>query len=201
MTELTRRTLLGGAAVAGVGALTAGALEGAAEAATTSGALPTNVDVVVVGGGISGLVAARQVARTGRSVLVVEARDRVGGRVLNHRLGTGDTIESGGAFVGPTQDHIIALANELKVPMFEEYVDGKSVYNSSGLLGRQEYDGTVPPDPLILPDAAILQAELDQWASEIDVSAPWNHPRAKEWDSQTLGQYIRANAINKDGIE
>ena len=150
--------------------------------------------------GISGLVAARQVARTGRSVLVVEARDRVGGRVLNHRLGTGDTIESGGAFVGPTQDHIIALANELKVPMFEEYVDGKSVYNSSGLLGRQEYDGTVPPDPLILPDAAVLQYQLDQWASEIDVDAPWTHPRAKEWDSKTLGDYIRKNTVNPSGI-
>lgn len=42
--------------------------------------------------------------------------------------------------------------------MFEEYVDGKSVYDSSGLLGRQTYDGTARPDPLILPDAAILQA-------------------------------------------
>ena len=171
------------------------------EAATTSGALPKNVDVVVVGAGISGLVAARQLVRKGKSVLVVEARDRVGGRVLNHQLGSGAVIESGGAFVGPTQDHIIALANELKVPMFEEYVDGKSVYNSSGLLGRQEYDGTVPPDPLILPDAAILQFQLDQWASEIDVDAPWTHPRAKEWDSMTLGDYIRGHAVNAEGIE
>ncbi len=200
MTVMTRRTLIGGAAAAGVGVLTAGVLDGAAEAATTSGALPKNVDVVVVGAGISGLVAARKIARSGRSVLVVEARDRVGGRVLNHRLGSGAVIESGGAFVGPTQDHIIALANELKVPMFEEYVDGKSVYNSSGLLGRQEYDGTVPPDPLILPDAAVLQYQLDQWAAEIDVEAPWTHPRAKEWDSITLGDYIRKNTVNPDGI-
>ena len=201
MTELTRRTLLGGAAVAGVGALTAGAFEGAAEAATLQGSLPANVDVVVVGGGISGLVAARQVARSGRSVLVVEARDRVGGRVLNHRLGSGAVIESGGAFVGPTQDHIIALAEELEVPIFEEYVEGKSVYNSSGPLGRLTYDGTVPPDPFILADAAVLQTKLDQWAAEIDVNAPWAHPRAKEWDSMTLGQYIRGHAINRDGIE
>lgn len=200
MTEITRRTLVGGAAAAGVGVLTAGMLDGAAEAATTQGTLPTQVDVVVVGAGISGLVAARAIARRGRSVLVVEARDRVGGRVLNHKLGSGAVIESGGAFVGPTQDHIIALANELKVPMFEEYVDGKSVYNSSGLLGRQEYDGTVPPDPLILPDAALLQAQLDQWASEIDVAEPWKHPRAKEWDSITLGDYIRGNSINAEGI-
>src|SRR4051794_35296691 len=103
MTAMTRRSLMGGAAAFGVGALTAGVLDGTAEAATTSGTLPSTVDVVVVGAGISGLVAARHVVRSGRSVLVVEARDRVGGRVLNHRLGTGDTIESGGAFVGPTQ--------------------------------------------------------------------------------------------------
>ncbi len=200
MTAITRRTLMGGAA-AGVGALTAGVLDGAAEAATSSGPLPANVDVVVVGAGISGLVAARQVARRGRSVLVVEARNRVGGRVLNHRLGSGDVIESGGAFVGPTQDHIIALADELRVPMFNEYVDGKSVYNSSGPLGRQEYDGTIPPDPLILPDAAVLQFQLDQWASEVDVEQPWTHPRAREWDSMTLGEYIRRNAVNAEGIE
>jgi monoamine oxidase len=199
-TGITRRTLVGGAAAVGVGALTVGLLDGAAEAATAQGSLPKKVDVVVVGAGISGLVAARKIARSGRSVLVVEARDRVGGRVLNHKLGSGDTIESGGAFVGPTQDHIIALANELKVPMFDEYVEGKSVYNSSGPLGRQTYDGTVPPDPLILPDAAILQAQLDQWASEIDVVEPWKHPRAKEWDSITLGDYIRKSTINPDGI-
>ena len=108
-------------------------------------------------------------------------------------------IESGGAFVGPTQDHIVALAEELKVPTFMEYNDGKSVYNSSGLLGRQEYDGTVPPDPLILPDAAILQVQLDQWASEIDVDAPWTHPRAKEWDSMTLGDYVRSHSVNANG--
>ncbi|MCW2848667.1 MAG: amine oxidase [Marmoricola sp.] len=200
MTEITRRTLVVGTAAVGAGMLTAGLLDGAAEAATLQGSLPTNVDVVVVGAGISGLVAARQVARSGRSVLVVEARDRVGGRVLNHTLRSGATIESGGAFVGPTQDHIVALAHELKVPIFDEYVDGKSVYNSSGPLGRQEYDGTVPPDPLILPDAAILQATLDQWASEIDVAAPWTHPRAKEWDSMTLGDYIRTHSLNPEGI-
>jgi monoamine oxidase len=201
MTEITRRTLIGGAAAAGVGVLTAGTLDGAAEAASLQGSLPGKVDVVVVGAGISGLVAARQVARSGRSVLVVEARDRVGGRVLNHRLGSGDVIESGGAFVGPTQDHIIALADELKVPMFDEYVDGKSVYSSSGLLGRQEYDGTVPPDPLILPDAAILQTQLNQWASEVDVATPWTHPRAQEWDAITLGEHIRRSSLNAQGIE
>lgn len=202
--HLSRRTLLGGASIGGLalgtGSLTG--LEGAA--ASLQGSLPRHVDVVVVGGGISGLVAARKVANAGRDVLLVEARHRVGGRVLNHHLsgpGThGATIESGGAFIGPTQTHIAALAKELGVPTFKEYNTGKSVYVSS-TTHRMEYDGTVPPDPTILPDAANLLTQIDQYASEIPVDAPWTHPRAAEWDAMTLGEFIRRNAINADGVE
>ena len=109
-------------------------------------------------------------------------------------------IESGGAFVGPTQNHILRLADELGVPTFNERVKGNSVYVSS-TTGRQEYQGTVPPDPLILPDAAQLLTRIDQYASEIPVDAPWTHPNAAEWDGQTLGEWIRRNAVNSDGVE
>lgn len=206
--SLTRRTILG-ASAAGTGlasALGMGALtELAADAAGRGprglqGPLPDRVDVVVVGAGIAGLVAARQVARKGRSVLLVEARGRVGGRVLNHHLRSGGVIEAGGAFVGPTQDHILRLARRLDVPTFLEHNTGKSVYISS-LTGRQEYSGTVPPDPTILPDALLLISEIDSMASEIAVDTPWTHPRAAQWDAMTLGDFIRSKALlNPNGV-
>jgi monoamine oxidase len=199
---LSRRTVLGAASVGGLGLLAGGALDahGLAHGLGLQGRLPRAVDVVVVGGGISGLVAAREAARGGADVLLVEARDRVGGRVLNHRLRAGGVIEAGGAFVGPTQDHIRALADELGVPTFKEWNNGRSVYVSR-LTGRLEYYGTVPPDPTILADAAHLITRIDSMAAEIPVDAPWSHPKAAEWDAMSLGRFIRSTSINGAGVE
>jgi monoamine oxidase len=198
MTPITRRSLLTGAAGIGASSLIGSAID-SATAATLQGSLPKQVDVVVVGGGLSGRVAARQVARAGRRVLVVEARRRVGGRLLNHRLREGSVIEAGGAFVGPTQDHILELARELKVPTFDEYVDGENVYISA-LLGRQTYTGTVPPDPTILVDALLLTTKLDAYAKQLPVDAPWAHPRAAEWDAITLETFVKRNTVNSAGM-
>ncbi len=186
---ISRRGLIGGAAVGGA-AFAFGGLGQAATAASTSGSLPKTVDVVVVGAGISGLVAARGLVKAGKSVLVVEARDRVGGRVLNHTLDGGAVVEAGGAFVGPTQNRILALAKELNVPTFKEYVEGKNVYVSKP-LGKMEYTGTVPPDPLILADAAQLSVRIDEMSKEVPVDAPWTAKKAAQWDSITVDQWIR----------
>ncbi|MBS45073.1 MAG: amine oxidase [Nocardioides sp.] len=195
-----RRTLLGATAL---GALTAAELAeiAGADALGLKGSLPRSVDVVVVGAGIAGLTAARKIAARGRSVLVLEARNRVGGRVLNHELHSADeVIEAGGAFIGPTQDHIAQLARAMKVRTFLEYNEGQSTYVSS-TLGRLTYSGTVPPDPTILPDAALLLGLIDQYAAEINVAAPWSHPRAAEWDRMTLADFIQQTAVlNPSGV-
>src|SRR5690348_9970069 len=96
---ITRRRLVGAAATGAAGmALTRTAAAGAATATATRGA-----DVAIVGAGLAGLTAARRLVAAGRSVVVLEARDRVGGRVLSESIGGGEIVDVGGTFTGPTQ--------------------------------------------------------------------------------------------------
>lgn len=194
--DLSRRHLLGGALASGT--LAAGSLalpKTAAAAATGAGSLPSTVDTVVVGGGISGLVAARTLAAKGRSVVVLEARDRVGGRTLNHQLANGSVVESGAAFVGPTQDRVLALIAELGLSTFKEYDQGDNVYIANG-LPPMRYQGTIPPDPTLLPDAALVQTRIDQMSRQVPVDAPWNAPNASDWDAMSLHDWIKSNTAN-----
>src|SRR3954453_7396372 len=105
--RLTRRRLLGTAALATAAT--------ALPETPALGAPRVKVDVAIVGGGLAGLTAARQLVKAGHSVIVLEARDRVGGRTFNHLLADGQAIEAGGEFVGPTQDRVLALAKSVGI--------------------------------------------------------------------------------------
>jgi len=89
--------------------------------------MSTNADVVIVGAGLAGLTAARDLVRAGHSVLVLEARDRVGGRIVSQPIGDGKTAEMGGQFAGPTQDRILALAADLGIATFPTHDTGRKV--------------------------------------------------------------------------
>jgi monoamine oxidase len=168
------------------------------------GAAP-QVDVVVVGAGFAGLTAARVLAGQGRSVMVLEARDRVGGRAWNHDLGGGRVSERGATFVGPTQDHILALASAVGVGTFPTYDDGDDLYvnnvdNPMGLIGPQRYSdsgplGTAPPDPTIAAEVVEVVQQLDQMSTQVPVDAPWSASSAASWDGQTLESWIDSNSV------
>jgi monoamine oxidase len=155
-------------------------------------------DVVVIGAGFAGLTAARRLAQAGKSVIVLEARDRVGGRALNHDLGGGQVSEGGATFVGPTQDRILALVKEMGVDTFPTFDDGQNVYVAQGQ--RQTYSdsgptGTAPPDPLVLAELTEVVAQLDQMSTTVPVDAPWQAPNAAAWDGQTLETWVKANSV------
>ncbi|MGH2837306.1 MAG: flavin monoamine oxidase family protein, partial [Thermoleophilaceae bacterium] len=190
MTKLTRRGVLG----AGAAGAAAGALPGSAAAARKR---TRRADVVVVGAGLAGLTAARAVRRGGKSVLLLEAARRAGGRVWSHPLGDGEVSERGGTFVGPTQDHMINLAKEYGIDTFPTYNEGNNVAYIEG--DRVEWSdtgptGTAPPDPAILPELAATVALLDEMSKEVPVDAPWEAAKALEYDGQTLETWIRDNS-------
>src|SRR5262249_4531652 len=148
-----------------------------------------SADAVVVGAGISGLTAAATIVAAGHSVIVLEARDRVGGRVLNHDIGGGNVAEAGGAFIGPTQTHIAALAESLGIAKCRVYASGDDVYvyGSTRLLYKDTgLLGSAPPDPRLLPDLAILSAEIDAIGRTFPVAAPWTWANAADNDLITF---------------
>lgn len=130
----------------------------------------TTVDVAVIGAGLSGLSAARTLINGGKSVVILEARDRVGGKVENYQLRNGGMTELGAAFVGPTQDRVLALANELGLQTFLEYNDGDNLAFFEG--NRSTYSPTIGIPLLSAEDAAEFAAVLlkvNAAAATIDV--------------------------------
>jgi monoamine oxidase len=200
----TRRKLI----QAGTGAAAAGAVAAAPSTALAKHTRPRRkADVIVVGAGLAGLTAARQVRAGGKSVLVMEAQNRVGGRTLSEDIGGGEVADLGGTFIGPTQDHIAALVKELGINTFPTYNTGNNVFIRND--GRREtfasntpVFGTAPADPEVAADVVAAVAQLDSMASELDVKQPWAHPNAALWDSQTLDSWIRQNTTgNKQFLD
>jgi monoamine oxidase len=186
--ELTRRGLFG----AGAAATMATRAKPRRRSKTT--------DVVVIGAGFAGLTAARALANAGKRVVVLEARDRVGGRALNLPLESGAVTERGATFAGPTQDRILALAQELGVPTFPTYDTGSNVYLNQGRRLTYPSDGptgTAPLDPLILPELTATVELLDQLSTEVPVDAPWSAAKAAEYDAQTLHTWIEGHTATE----
>jgi monoamine oxidase len=157
------------------------------------------VDVVVVGAGFAGLTAARRLQQEGRSVLVLEARDRVGGRILNHTFADGTIVELGGQWVGPTQDRVLALAEELGVETFPSYEEGDHLLGIDG-GARRWADETFGLDEKELIDVARTQTALEELAATVPLDAPWNTPNARELDAQTVESWLDANTETNGGL-
>jgi monoamine oxidase len=185
MSGLSRRQALAGAAA---GATAAVLPDPAAAKPRRRGA-----DVAVVGAGLAGLTAATELVRSGRSVVVLEARDRVGGRTLNQPVGDGQVIEVGGEWVGPGQDRILARARALGIRTFKTWTKGAQIFDYAGK--QSHFSGLIPPLPE--PDASDfgqLLGKVISLEATIPLAEPWTAANAAALDSQTAETFTLANS-------
>lgn len=190
---LSRRSVLKLLGAGAAGSLLRGSLRG--------GRLPPTggtrqADVIVVGAGFAGLTAARILAGDGRRVVILDARDRVGGRVKPGRI-AGQTVDLGGQWVGPKQTHLLALLREFGIQTTPQYIQGRCIVELNGRRvggpGESYSFGSAN-------DAAFsrLLARVRELVSQVPLEEPWTAPRAREWDRITMEEWIRSQTRNRD---
>jgi putrescine oxidase len=151
-------------------------------------------DVIVVGAGVTGLTAAHRLTEAGLDVLVLEARDRVGGRLLTERHPQADgddwaEFEVGGQWVSPDQSALLGLIDELGLETFPRYRSGDALYVDRAGAARRFTDDL----PVAGPTAAAidqLTKTLDGLAAEMDPARPWDHPDAAHLDSVSFRAWL-----------
>jgi monoamine oxidase len=153
-----------------------------------------DADVCVVGAGYAGLTAARRLAQAGRSVVVLEARDRVGGRIWTDLLPDGSPVDRGGGWVANRHTAILALAREVGVPTYKTYVAGQHLLVGDGRVRR--YRGLIPKiSPAAVLSIFLAQVRLDWMAKRVPVDAPWTAKRAAEWDARSIAWFLERAGI------
>lgn len=147
-----------------------------------------SVDVVVVGAGFSGLSAAEKLVELGHSVLVVEGRDRVGGRVLTGEI-AGVPVDFGGTWVSPKHTAIRALAERYGCTITPQFAEGRNILWMGGK--RRSYSGTIPPvSPLAVVNMARVQMAMEKLVGTMNPEAAWESPNAAELDAISFGQWL-----------
>lgn len=147
-----------------------------------------NADTIVVGAGVAGLKAARELVASGHTVIVLEANQRVGGRLKRAEV-AGAVGDIGGQWVGAGHDVLLAEARRFGIETYPQYESGKTVLQLMGKLAA--FTGAVPKMPLLsLLELLWLQKRWNRDMQAVPADAPWRAPNAAEWDGQTLETWI-----------
>ncbi len=171
------------------------------------------IDAVIVGAGVAGLAAADLLTQRGKRVVVLEARDRVGGRT--HSMDLADVspevaakvtpggaipprIDVGGQWLGPGHDTMYAYCERFGIETWPQPQDGEQLVRLRGK--SRTYTGRIPKlGPLVLADVGQTQLRFDRLANKVDVDEPWRTPGAKKLDSMTFATWINRTCMTSQG--
>lgn len=157
-------------------------------------------DIVVIGAGPSGLTAAHELTKAGRTVAVFEARDRVGGRTWTDTI-DGAMLEIGGQWVSPDQTALYEMLDELGLETFERYRAGSSIYVTPA-GERVVFDGDdFPVAEQTVAEMNRLIAIIDDLAAEVGAEQPWAHPRAAELDTVSFRRWLEDLTDDTEAID
>ena len=194
--RFSRRQILGGTAAV-AGSAFAGGLTDAVEAAPPTSRGRLHADVCVIGAGYSGLTAALRLKQAGASVIVLEARNRIGGRSLTAQIKGGGWVDFGGQWVGPDQNAFYSLIKEMGAEWYTSPFVGKSLERSVLNAGEfvrlgNEVTDQYPGSELIEP----AYKKIDDLAASIDPEKPWTHPDAEKLDAMTFAEWLERNVAH-----
>lgn len=148
-----------------------------------------NTDILIVGAGYAGIAAAKKLHTAQQDFMVIEARDRIGGRTLTEDLESGVTVDMGAKWVGPTQHLVWEWIKETQTETYDTYDQGKNLLKFKNKISS--YTGTIPKiDPISLIDLGIAISKMNKLSAQISLTEPWNHPKAKEFDAMTLATWM-----------
>lgn len=149
-------------------------------------------DVIIIGAGFSGLEAARRLAPD-HDVVVLEARERAGGRVLTHTFANGDETDLGGQWVGPGQDRLYALIAEMGFATYPLWDEGDHLVQAGRL---KRYRGTIPNLSIpVLLDLNRALSRFEAMARQLDPAMPWTHPKAPAWDRMNVADFLNRHTL------